>query len=360
MEEEQAMATTRLGSADFKAMGVVARARKDNLKEMFTGTHLTFAKHAKEKSLKDAVSDAASLGDSTKNLVDGIKTGSTAASALSQVGDLRSNALEFFKIATNLHDISDVVSAVGSDVMHSMISEMTPFIGVISSSYKAAKSWRAVVANARDLYKADYYLEGVLPGDPSAAANAVLVCIKRFLAANTADAARNTASAATKVAGLFADLGTATTAAVGAASALAKLIQELAILGRDYSEMKAGNAVLDDPDPSKLNLDVFKVCPLLGCYLIACSDTSMVVNFMVADMGLPGWMDKVEQMKKNQLDPLIKNANKAIVSSHLTLEGLKQNKGTFAEKSMFDKFKENLKYQFNQLIKSNAARSASA
>jgi hypothetical protein len=354
------MATTKLGGADFKAMGVVARARKDNFKEMFTGTHLTFAKHAKEKSLKNAISDATSLGSSTSSLVSGIKSGAKAASAISQVGDLRSNALEFVKICTNLHDISDVVSAVGSEVLHSMISEMTPFIGVISSSYKAAKSWRAVVANARDLYKGDYYLEGVLPGDPTAAANAVLVCIKRFLAANTADAARNTASAATKVAGLFADLGTATTAAIGACSALAKLIQELAILGRDYTEMKAGNAVLQDPDPSKLNLSVFQVCPLLGCYLIACSDTSMIVNFMVADMGMPGWMDKVEQMKKTQLDPLIKNANQAITTSHLTLEGLKQNKGTFAEKSMFEKFKANLKYQFNQLIKSNAARSASA
>jgi hypothetical protein len=354
------MATTRLGPQDFKAMGVLANARKDNLKTMFTGTHLAFAKFSKEKLVKNALSDGASLGKSTSDLVSGIKSGGKTASALSQVGDLHSNAIEFVKIATNLRDISDVVNAVGSDVLHSLVSEVTPFIGVVTSSYKAAKAWRAVVANARDLYKADYYLEGVLPGDPSAAADAVIVCIKRFLAANTADAARNTASAATKVAGLFADLGTASTAAVGVASVLAKLIQELAILGRDYTEMKAGNAILDDPDPSKLDMNVFQVCPLLGCYLIACSDTSNVANFFIADIGTPGWMDKVEQVKKNQLDPLIKNANKAIVSSHLTLEGLKANKGTFAEKGIFDKLKANVKYQFNKLIKSNAARQVNA
>ena len=52
----------------------------------------------------------------------------------------------------------------------------------------------------------------------------------------------------------------------------------------------------------------------------------MIANFFVAEMGLPGWMDKVEKMKKTQLDLLIKNANKAIVSSHLTLDGLKSNK----------------------------------
>jgi len=82
----------------------------------------------------------------------------------------------------------------------------------------------------------------------------------------------------------------------------------------------------------------------------------MIANFFVADMGLPGWMDKVEKMKKTQLDPLIKNANKAIVSSHLTLDGLKSNKGTFKEKTMFAQMKE----QFNRLIKSNASRSLKA
>jgi hypothetical protein len=349
------MSTTSLSRSEFTALGTIARARQDNLREMFTGTRLTFARYSREKSIKNALSDAKSVGKSTKKMVDGIKTGSKTASAVSQLGDLHSNSMEFFKIATDLHDISDVVHAVGSEVLHSMASEIAPFIGVVTSTFKAAKSWRAVVANARDLYKADYYLEGVLPGDPTAAAEAVIVTIKRFLAANTADATRNTASAATKIAGLFADMGTATTAAIGAASALAKLIQELAILGRDYKEMKAGNKILDDP--AKIDLNVFKVCPVLGCYLIACSDSSMMLNFFVADIGLPGWMSKVEAMKKNQLDPLIKNANKAIVSSHLTLEGLQTNKGTFAKKGITDKIKANIKNHFNQLIRSNASRS---
>ncbi|MDE3187912.1 MAG: hypothetical protein KGM96_10380 [Acidobacteriota bacterium] len=352
------MSTTPLSRSEFAALGTIARARQENLKNMFDGTRLTFAKYAREKAIKNSLSDAKSLASSTKKLVKGVQTGSKTASALSQAGDIHSNGVEFLKIATNLHDFSDVADAVGSEVAHSLISEMTPFIGVLTSSFKAAKSWRAVVKNAVDLYKADYYLEGVLPGDPTAAAEAVVQTIKRFLAANTADAVRNTASASTKIAGLFADLGTATTAAIGAASALAKLIQELAILGRDYTEMKAGNDLLKNP--AQLNMNVFRVCPILGCYLIACSDSSMVLNFFVADIGLPGWMTKIETMKKNQLDPLIKNANKAIVSSHLTLEGLKANKGALASKGILDRFKENAKNHFNQLIKSNASRAASA
>jgi hypothetical protein len=352
------MSTSALSDKEFSALGAIAKARRDNLKNLFEGTSLTFAKYSREKVLKNALSDAASLGSSAKDLVGGIQSGGTTAAALSTLGDIRSNGMELIKIAANLHDNSEVVEALGVEVLHSLISELTPFVGVLTSSYKSAKSWRAVVANARDIYKSDYYLEGVLPGDPTAAAEAVIAVIKRFLAANTADATRNTAAAATKIAGLFADLGTATTAAIGAASALSKLIQELAILGRDYMEMKAANALLKDP--ARLDLNVFKVCPTLGCYLIACSDTSMVVNFFVADIGLPGWMTKVETMKKTQLDPLIKNANKAIVTSHLTLEGLKTNKGALSKKGILDRVKENIKHHFNQLISSNATRAAKA
>ncbi len=348
------MATLALSRDEFTALGAIAQARKNNLNNLFEGTNLTFAKYCREKMLKNAVSQAADLGSATKDLVTAIQTGGTTAAALSTVGDIRTNSLEFIRLASNLSDNSEVLQALGAEVIPSLISEITPFIGVLTSSYQSVKSWRAVVANARDLYKADYYLEGVLPGDPSAAAEAVILVIKRFLAANTADATRNTASAAAKIAGLFADLGTATTAAIGMTSALAKLIQELAILGRDYMEMKAGNAILKNP--ATLDMNVFKVCPTLGCYLIACSDTSMVLNCFVADIGLPGWMTKVETMKKLQLDPLIKNATKAIVTSHLSLEGLKATKGAVAEQGVLERIKQGIKHQFNQLISSNASR----
>jgi hypothetical protein len=343
-----------LTRADFTAMRTISKARDNNLVNMFTGTKLTFAKSARENSVKGVLSDANSVRSNVTSLVSGIKTGSRVAANMPSMGAIKTHAMELIQTSMNLHDISDVVEAVTGPVLQQLVAEITPLIGVLTSSYKSVQSWRAVVANARDLYKSDYYLEGVLPGDPQAAAEAVVLIIKRFLAANTADAVRNTAAASTKIAGLFADMGTATTAAIGTASALSKLIQELYILGRDYSEMKSGNKRL--LDPGALDMTVFQTCPILGCYIISCSDTSMIANFFVADMGLPGWMDKVEKMKKTQLDPLIKNANKAIVSSHLTLDGLKSNKGTFKEKTLFAQMKE----QFNRLIKSNASRAASA
>jgi hypothetical protein len=348
------MGGPRLTRDEFAAMRTIAKARDSNLANMFAGTKLVFAASARLNSVKGVLSDAKSVQSNVSSLVSGIKTGSKVAADLPSASSLKTHAMELVQTSMNLHDIGDVVEAVTGPVLHQLIAEITQLLGVLTSSYKSVQSWRAVVANARDVYKSDYYLEGTLPGDPQAAAEAVVVIIKRFLAANTADAVRNTAAASTKIAGLFADMGTATTAAIGTASALSKLIQELYILGRDYTEMKAGNKRLIDP--GTLDMSVFTDCPILGCYLISCSDTSMVANFFVADMGLPGWMDKVEKMKKTQLDPLIKNANNAIVSSHLTLDGLKSNKGTFKEKTMFAQMKE----QFNRLIKSNASRAIKA
>src|SRR5262249_20762511 len=124
---------------------------------------------------------------------------------------------------------------------------------------------------------------------------------------------------------------------VGIANALAGLGLELAALGVDIKDMRAGNKRL--ATPASLDLSVFGECPLLGCYLLTCADTSTVANFFVADIGLPGWMDKVEKMKRDQMDPLLKIATKNIESARIQLEGLQPNKGTHSKKGFFASIK---------------------
>jgi hypothetical protein len=101
--------------------------------------------------------------------------------------------------------------------------------------------------------------------------------------------------------------------------------------------MRAGNKRLATPDT--LDLTVFNDCPILGCYLLTCADTSAVANMFVADIGLPGWMKRVEDMKKKQMDPLLKIATKNITSSRLQLEGLSSDKGTHTKKGYFAQIK---------------------
>ena len=107
-------------------------------------------------------------------------------------------------------------------------------------------------------------------------------------------------------------------------------------------ELIEGNKILENP--SQLDLKVFKASPLLGCYLLTCSDTSSVINFSLAEIGTPGWMDKVEKMKKKGFDTLVKLATKEITSSRLYLDGLKSDKGTHSEMGFINrKLTENFK-----------------
>jgi len=101
---------------------------------------------------------------------------------------------------------------------------------------------------------------------------------------------------------------------------------------------------------------VFTECPLVGSYLIAYSPTSMVLNFFVADIGLPGWMPRLEEFKKQGLDPIIEVAEKQIERSRITITGFQTGKGVVAEKSIKEKVSslnsKNIKFQFNRVVRS--------
>jgi hypothetical protein len=250
---------------------------------------------------------------------------------------VKSQIEAFIAECADVSNIQDIADALGSAVLADIIAEATPILGVITSSGKTALAAKQVVSDGYSLYRSSDYIKGFLRGDPEAAAIAVQTIIKRDLAKHSVDLARQAAATGTKVAGLFADFGTATTAAIGMANAMASLGLKLFALGLDIKDMRAGNRHL--LAPTTLTLAVFEDCPILGCYLITCANTSDVANMFVADIGLPGWMDKVEALKRNQMDPLIKLATAHIAGSHLQLEGLSSNKGTHAEKSFFASIK---------------------
>jgi hypothetical protein len=95
---------------------------------------------------------------------------------------------------------------------------------------------------------------------------------------------------------------------------------------------------------------------LIGSYLIAYSPASMVLNFFVADIGLPGWMDRIEEFKKQGLDPIVGTAEDQITRSRITITGVKTGKGIVASKSVSEKLAaisyKNFKFQFNRVVRS--------
>ena len=323
------MPYTPLSMGEFKAMGELARARRQLVVNMFGGTTLKFGSASMLSTGKSLLSSGKSLKSGVSKLAKG---GSTATKVASVPG--MKEAFENFMVeCADVENIHDVIEAIGGEVLHELVSEVTPYLGVVTSTVKLAKAGKAVAQDGYNLYKSDEYKNGFRMGDPSAAAEAIQEIIKRDLAQHSVKLGQQTVATGAKIGGLFADFGTATTAAIGVANTLASLGLLLFSLGLDIKDMRAGNKRL--AAPNSLDLTVFNECPILGCYLLTCADTSAVANMFVADIGLPGWMDKVELMKKKQMDPLLKIANKNITSSRLQLEGLSSNKGTHAKKGFF-------------------------
>ncbi len=321
------MAPKPLDRAELIALGELAKARRALVVNMFAGTKLKFGVTASAKTAKDLLSDGASLQKSTK---------ATASKAASMPG-IKDAVENFISQCADVENIQDVIEAIGGEVTKQLVAEVTPVLGAIYSAGKLAMATKAVVEDARNLYKHAEYREGFRGGDPLAAADAIKIIIKRDLAKHSVDMARQAVATGGKIAGLFADLGTATTVALGVANSLASLGLKLFALGLDIKDMRAGNKRL--AIPARLDLTVFEDSPILGCYLLTCADTSSVANLFIADIGLPGWMDRVEKLKREKMDPLLKIASQAIVGSHLQLDGLQTNKGTYVEKGFFAKVK---------------------
>lgn len=328
------MATTPLTRADFIGMSAIANARRDLLSQTFKGTRLKFGSTDRTAVAKKLLTSAKKARSTGNKLAGPAKT---TASTVSSIPGVEKAVKEFIVQCADLDGIEDVIEALTSAVLADIIAEVVPVVGVLVSGGKLAKAGKAVVEDGYNLYQCGHYKKGFLRGDPLAAAEAVQSLIKRDLGKHSVQLAQQATATGAKIAGLFADMGTGTTAAIGLANALATLGLELFYLGLTIKDMRAGNRRLATPET--LDLTVFEDCPILGCYLLTCADTSSVANFFVADIGLPGWMDKVEKIKKTQMDPMLKIARKNINESRIQLEGLAQNKATHQSKGFFASIK---------------------
>ncbi|MEO6925323.1 MAG: hypothetical protein ABI129_01540 [Rhodanobacter sp.] len=330
------MPSKPLSMAEFKAMGELARARQQLVVNMFSGTELKFGTSSRLSVAKDVLSSGKKILSSAKKAAKGGKAVSTVA----DVPGMKEAVHNFIVECADVDNIHEVIAAITGEVLANLVHEITPVLGVVTSSVKLAKAGKAVAEDGYHLYKSDDYRQGFRLGDPSAAAQAIQVIIKRDLAKHSVQLGQHALATGAKIGGLFADFGTATTAGIGIANSLASLGLTLYGLGLDIKDMRAGNKRL--VASNTLDLNVFKECPILGCYLLTCADTSAVANMFIADIGLPGWMDKVELMKKQQMEPMLAIANKNIRSSRLQLEGLSSNKGTHAKQSFFSGIKSSM------------------
>ena len=299
---------------ELRAAKVLAEAYKTNTRRMFSGQRLTVKPM---KALADLNAVRGALGEfrtASKEIRDGVK-GVVAPNVSTQV---QQTLVNLFGDAA----ASEVREALGP-TFFDILSDVTPFVGAIKSGGQALMKW----GQTAKAYYAKHQMQGAAlsfaPGDPSAAFEAILRIQQREVNSYATEGSIYTISATAKAAFTAADFGAVSTPVMSAAEKLALLMHKIYLFARDWREMKTANDLLM---AGVADLSLFRACPLLGCYLIANSDTSAVINMAVGDYGKPGWKFEVEMMVK-KAQPVFEKANAVIRESRFEIAGMRGMKG---------------------------------
>ena len=306
--------------AELKARQEIARAIKENTKTMFLGQKLTVKT---TKALSDLNSVRSTLS-TFKNQVRQIGAPAQAASpGLSQ--QVQSMVTSVLGGSAG----AEAARVLGTGFIGEVVSSVTPFVGAVKSGVSAISKWGSAAAGLWKRHKLNAADGSFAAGDPAAAFEAIVRIQTREIHTYATEASIHTLAAGAKAALTAADFGAVSGAVLGAAETLAVMMQKLYLWARDCAEIEEANDLITQ---GVLDLTLFKSCPLLGCYLIASSDTSAIINMAVGDYGRAGWKFEVEAMVKNA-QPVFEKARTVIHDSRFEIVGLSGMKGSVVNRT---------------------------
>lgn len=222
--------------------------------------------------------------------------------------------------------------------MPSLIADALPVISLVKSGVQMLYYWGKAAQAAWQEYDAHSHVSFLSETkDIAAALRALEVLLDRQTTQATITAGIQTGDFAARGAAHFADAGTASSSAIGAVSNLAKLVQKLFLFARELWATHQANKILSSPD--NFGLQLFEAYPLLGCYMLCCSDTSELIslvrtpdlkpytpfkasNWRQVQFGEVGWMDKVEFLKREHIDPILQRSIAFINASPFYVRGM--------------------------------------
>lgn len=222
--------------------------------------------------------------------------------------------------------------------MPSLIADALPIISLVKSGVQMLYYWGKAAQAAWQEYETQTH-SSFLSGekDIAAALKALELMLDRQTTQATITAGIQTGDFAARGAAHFADAGTASSTAIGAVSNLAKLVQKLFLFARELWATHQANKILSSPD--NFGLQLFEAYPLLGCYMLCCSDTSELIsivrttdlkpytpfassNWKQVQFGEVGWMDKVEFIKREHINPVLERSIALINASPFYVSGM--------------------------------------
>lgn len=332
---------THMSLQELIALSVVAKERKKVLENIFKDKKVTYKganliEQFKASSEKVNRSSQQASGQVAAQKQPETKTGSLAWKVELE-NKMKAMAAKFFGV-----DGLEAVGVVG-DLVLKILAEcsvsVAPVIGHVKDGVSLVTGWaKAGEALYTQCSVADRR-HAIDAGAPSAAFAAVRECLEDETKNLTLDASRATAAFALKTGLAFVDGGAISGPVVGAANALAEFSHKLYLLGTEWRSTKAINKSLE---AGQLDIRLFQTYPLMGCYLMVSGTLSDLIP--IESFGTPGWMDYIENMKKNDFDKIYSAATDLIDKSPWEIQGLPKRpkakasaKGVFGEvKRVFD------------------------
>lgn len=322
--------------AEGQARQAMKEAREQALVDMFAGHKVVVKKammgYAFDKIKRNAASAKASAGSAASAAGKTI-TGPLRAEAEKQALALIQEILGAYPIEVAQEVIAYITSEIPT-FLAELAASIAPYLSLVSSGGQALYNTAQAIKSEFQWVTSEDHLDTFGKGDPYAAAEAVRRMIERKRNQYTRLAGIYATDTAIRAGAVIVDAA-AHGAPVGSAviNPLAALGKSLALLGlqiflvgRDYWEKWKVNKVLADGSGATLTHAIFDTCPLLGCYFIAGSTTSNIINFAVGDIGATGWKLDVEVMIREHVTPMIGYARDAISSARLEVSGMERSK----------------------------------
>jgi hypothetical protein len=322
--------------AEGQARLAMKDARELALSEMFTNRKVVVKKammaYAFDKIKRNASAAKASAG-SAASAAGSAVTGPLKAAAEKQAMVLIQEVLGSYPIEVAQEVIAQLTAEIPS-FLAELAASIAPYLSLAKSGSQAIYNTAQAIRSEYQWVTSEDHLESFGGGDPYAAAAAIRRMIERKRNQYTRLATIYGTDTAVRAAAVIADAATYGAPTVSSVvNPLAALGKSLALLGlqiflvgRDYWEKWKVNKALGGATGATLSKAIFDTCPLLGCYFIAGSTTSNIINFAVGDIGATGWKLDVEVMVREHIEPMIGYAREAISDARLEVSGLERSK----------------------------------
>jgi len=180
-----------------------------------------------------------------------------------------------------LEGVEQALEGVMPGFMVELGMSLVPFAGVITSGASTLITAATTAHKAWKVHCAELHAAGSLAhGDSEKAMEAVTLLLARARNTGVTKLGIGIGEFAGKVAGLFADGATISNAVIGLAGAIARLVILIRAIVVDIEEKNAGNMLIKD---GNISSELFRLCPIMGAYMVLCAPTSALCNGIFND-----------------------------------------------------------------------------